>query len=333
MDDLNDVRAGDELDWTSLERHLRGVLDLPDAPMRMRQFTGGAANLTYLATFGATRLVVRRPPRGTIAPGAHDMAREHRVLARLYDAYPRAPRALHFSDDQSIIGAPFLVVEHRDGVVLRNEIPPAMAQHTAVEGRVDLALIDAVADLHAVDPNAVGLGELGRPDGYGRRQVEGWHDRWRRVAPDGGNEVMDEVGARLAATLPAPPRAAIVHNDLKLDNCQFQADDPDAVTSVFDWDMATLGDPLFDLGLVLTSMASSPLWVLTTSEATQRYADRSDLDVAHLDWYLAFALWRTAVVIQQLYRRHLAGDSADARLESLGDAVQTCAQRALELVS
>jgi aminoglycoside phosphotransferase (APT) family kinase protein len=144
---------------------------------------------------------------------------------------------------------------------------------------------------------------------------------------------MDEVASRLTATLPVPPRVAIIHNDLKLDNCQFQADDPDVVTSVFDWDMATLGDPLFDVGMVLTSMARSPLWLLDTSEAAQRYAHRSGIDVAQLDWYLAFATWRTAVVIQQLYRRFLAGDAADERLASLGDAIDTCVQRALELTS
>jgi aminoglycoside phosphotransferase (APT) family kinase protein len=234
VDDLlHEVRAGDGFDWLALERHLRDVLELPDTPMRIRQFTGGAANLTYLASFGDAEVVVRRPPRGTIAPGAHDMAREHRVLARLHAAYPRAPHSLHFTDDESIIGAPFVVVEYRDGIVFRDEVPSSMAHHADVERRVDRALIDAVADLHAVDPDGVGLGDLGRPDGYGRRQVTGWHDRWRRVAPDDDAGTMDELAARLLSTLPEPQRVAIVHNDLKLDNCQFHVDDPDLVTSVF----------------------------------------------------------------------------------------------------
>jgi aminoglycoside phosphotransferase (APT) family kinase protein len=332
-DQLKDVREGDELDWVTLERHVRSVLDLPGTPMQVRQFTGGAANLTYLASFGDMRVVVRRPPRGTIAPGAHDMAREHRVLSRLVDAYPRAPRALHFTDDSSIIGAPFVIVEYRDGVVLRDELPEPMAHQNDVRRRVDVALIDAIADLHAVDPAVVGLEDLGRPDGYANRQVDGWHDRWRRVAPDDDAGSMDEVARRLTATMPVPQRVAVVHNDLKLDNCQFQADDPDFVTSVFDWDMATLGDPLFDLGLVLNSMASNPLWAIETSDAAQRYAVRSGLDVSQLEWYLAFATWRTAVVIQQLYRRFLAGDAADERLASLGDAIDSCVQRALDLTN
>ena len=139
---------------SSLEEHLRGVLELPDAPMRIRQFTGRCGQPDLSASFGDTEVVVRRPPRGTIAPGAHDMAREHRVLARLDAAYPRAPRSLHFTDDESIIGAPFVVVEYRDGVVFRDGVPSSMAHHSEVERRVDRALIDAVADLHAVDPDA-----------------------------------------------------------------------------------------------------------------------------------------------------------------------------------
>ncbi len=332
-DGVIDVRPGDQLDWAALEAYLRTVLGLPDAAMSVRQFVAGRANLTYLVAFGATRLVLRRPPRGTLAPGAHDMAREYRVLSRLHGAYPRAPRALHFTDDASIIGAPFVVIEYRDGVVVRDSIPESMTHHCDIKRRLDGALIDAAADLHTVDAGGAGLGELGRPDGFGRRQVEGWHDRWRRAAPADATAVMDDVAVRLAATLPAPTRVSIVHNDLKLDNCQFQPDDPDTVTSVFDWDMATLGDPLFDLGLLLVSMGSLPVWVISVGHAVERYASRSGIDVAQIGWYLAFATWRTAVVLQQLYNRYLAGDTADDRHAVFGAAIPVCAQRALALIS
>jgi aminoglycoside phosphotransferase (APT) family kinase protein len=260
------------------------------------------------------------------------MAREHRVLSRLADVYARAPRALHHTDDPSIIGAPFLVIEHRDGVVIRDALPEDMRGHADVERRVDLALVDAAADLHTVDPAAAGLAELGRPDGFGRRQVEGWHDRWRRAAPDDGPPAMDDIAARLAATLPEPVGVAIVHNDLKLDNCQFQVDDPDTVTSVFDWDMATLGDPLFDLGLLLVSMANNRVWVLSAEDAVERYASRSGIDVRGIDWYVAFATWRTAIVLQQLCNRYAAGDSTDPRVRTFFEAIPACAQRAWELV-
>jgi aminoglycoside phosphotransferase (APT) family kinase protein len=297
----------------------------------VRQFTGGSSNLTYLVRFGARRLVVRRPPRGTIAPGAHDMAREHRVLARLGDAYPRAPRALHFTDDPSVIGAPFVVVEHRDGLVIRDAVPAAMRHHDDVSRRLDLALVDAAADLHIVLPDAVGLGDLGRPDGYTARQVAGWHDRWRRAAPTDTDGTMDAVAHRLTTTVPTPPRAAIVHNDLKLDNCAFAPDDPDTVSSVFDWDMATLGDPLVDLGLLLVAMATSAVWTISADEAAERYAHRSGIDVDRLDWYVAFATWRTAVVLQQLSNRFAAGDSNDERAARFAAAIPDYAARAREL--
>lgn len=331
-EDLIQVRPGDELPWSALEAHLRSALDVPADVMQVRQFRGGTANLTYLVSFGDTRLVVRRPPRGKLAPGAHDMAREHRMLSRLGDVYPRAPRALHLCEDASVVGATFVVVEYREGEVLRDAIPDSMTHHPDIERRVDLALIDAAADLHSVDVEAAGLGRPGQGEGFGARQVRGWGERWKIAAPGGGSDLMDEVAERLAASLPESPRLAIVHNDLKLDNCQFAPSDPDRVRSVFDWDMATVGDPLFDLGLLLVSMSASPIWILATEDAVARYRARSGIDVDRIDWYLAFATWRTAVVLQQLYNRHLAGDSADARLAQFGAAIPMYAARARELV-
>jgi aminoglycoside phosphotransferase (APT) family kinase protein len=327
-DEIVDVRRGDELDADALERHLRAALPLPDAPLVLRQFGAGRANLTYLAAFGDLELVVRRPPRGTIAPGAHDMAREHRVLTHLAPVYTRAPRALHFCDDATVIGAPFVVLERRVGVVIRDRIPDDLARHDDVARRVDLALIDAAADLHRIDLSASGLDPLGTGEGFGSRQVDGWLARWTRAARGHATRAMDDVAGRLRARLPEPPRRSVVHNDLKLDNCQFQPHDPDVVTSVFDWDMGTVGDPLFDLGLLIVSMQSSPTWVLADDTAIERYASRSGIDVTHIDWYLAFATWRTAVVLQQLHNRWLDGDSSDERYRDFGDHVQTFVARA-----
>lgn len=332
---IDEVRAGDELDWAALERHLRANVaqrTLPDVPLRARQFTAGRANLTYLVSFGDEHLVVRRPPQGVLAPGAHDMAREARVLTHLGDAYPRAPRALHFCDDTSVIGAPFIVIEYREGVTVRDDIPAELAHHDDAARRVDLALVDAAADLHAVDPAAVGLDTLGHPDGFAERQVRGWADRWSRVSDDVAGPTMDEVARRLEAGLPRPQRASIIHNDLKLDNCQFHVDDPDTVTSVFDWDMATLGDPLFDIALMVSSMRSQPAWVIGDDEVAAHYSRRTGIDASGLGWYLAFATWRTAIVVQQLYRRFAAGDSADARLGGMGRMVPEMARRALALL-
>jgi aminoglycoside phosphotransferase (APT) family kinase protein len=326
------VRPGDELDWTALEAHLRFHLELPAGEMRVRQFSAGHANLTYLLAFGDRSLVFRRPPRGTLAPGAHDMAREHKVLSRLWRVYPRAPRSDHYCDDESIVGAPFVIIEYREGEVVRATVPSSMAEHPDVERRICLALVDAMAELHAVDVDAADLSDLGTPDGFGARQVSGWHDRWRRAAPDDPVPAMNDVAAELAASVPEPPRVSVVHNDLKLDNCQFDAGDPDRVTSVFDWDMATTGDPLFDVANLLSSSQSSPIWVVSRDDVAERYAARSGIDITNIKWYEAFASFRTGVVVQQLSNRYARGESTDERLASFGDLVPGIAERARALV-
>ena len=332
-DDIATVRDADQLDWAALDRWLHETIDLPDAPLTVQQFTAGRANLTYLVTIGATKVVVRRPPKGTIAPGAHDMAREAKVLDGLRDAYPRAPRLLAFCEDISVIGAPFVVTEFRDGVVVQQDVPSSMVDIDDVTRRLDLALVDAAADLHAIDIGAVGLGDLGRPDGFAARQVSGWTDRWHRAAPGEPIPVMDEVAEALGASVPSPPKASIIHLDLKLDNCRFAASDPDTVTSVFDWDMATLGDPLFDLGLMVSSSSAMPVWTISTDEVIDRYRHRSGIEVADFGWYLSFATWRTAVVLQQLANRWLSGDSADDRLAGFAAHVPVLGERARELLA
>ena len=332
-DGAGEVRDGDHLDEPVLERHLRGVLELADAPMQVRQFAGGRANLTYLITFGDQELVLRRPPRGTLAPGAHDMAREHRVLSLLSPVYPRAPRALHLCEDPDVLGAPFVVLERRNGVVVRDAIASSMAHQPDVTRRVDLALLDAAADLHRIDVHANGLDALGRTEGFGQRQVDGWLARWQQAARGDTSARMDDLGHRLRDLLPPQLRLSVVHNDLKLDNCQFQPSDPDTVTSVFDWDMGTIGDPLFDIGSLLVAMRAAPnVWVLSVDDAVERYAGRSGIDVTHIDWYLAFGTWRTAVVLQQLYNRYLDGHSTDQRYASYGASIHDYVDRTTSLL-
>ena len=245
------VRPGEELDWAALETHLRANLPELGGDFAPLQFPNGSANLTYLLRFGDTELVLRRPPFGTVAPGAHDMKREYRVLSQLWRIFDRAPRAYLFCDDHTVIGSDFVVMERRVGEVVRNDVPPSMAHHADLGRRISFALVDAMADLHLLDPAAADLTTLGRPDGFVERQVSGWHTRWDLVRPDDGPPEMDSVPGRLAASMPAPTRVSFVHNDLKLDNCQFDPQDPDRVTSIFDWDMTTLGEPMIDLGTLL----------------------------------------------------------------------------------
>ncbi|MCW2794408.1 MAG: aminoglycoside phosphotransferase, partial [Nocardioides sp.] len=225
-------------------------------------------------------------------------------------------------------------------------VPPSMAGLPDPGLRIGRAVVDALADLHRVDPEACGLGDLGRPDGYLERQVRGWAGRWEAVATEPGTAV-ERAGAALVAGLPTSGRTAIVHNDFKTDNCQFAEGDPDVVVSVFDWDMATLGDPLVDLGTLLnywpTDGGSAALAIpgLETlglpdrDEVVTRYAARAGIDVDRdgIAWYEAFGCWKTAVILQQLYARYLRGETTDERMGERGAQVQALGERSLMLLA
>lgn len=210
--------------------------------MTVSQFPRGSANLTYRLAFAGLHLVLRRPPFGKIAPGAHDMHREYTILSKLWQAWPRAPRAYVLCEDVEVIGAPFVVQEYRDGgVVIFGEAPPSMADLPDLGTRLVTAMADALADLHKVDYAAVGLADLGKPEGFVERQVAGWRDRWSRVASAECGHRYVAMGERLAAEMPQSGPPALIHNDYKLDNCQFRPGDPERVASVFDWDGQVVG--------------------------------------------------------------------------------------------
>ena len=341
------VRAGEDLDWPRLEAYLREQLPELSGEFRVLQFPNGSANLTYFVEMGDRRLVVRRPPFGIIAPGAHDMRREYRALSTLWRYFDRAPRAYLFCDDHSVIGADFLVIDYRPGVVIWGVIPESMAHFDDVGRRVGVAVIDALADLHKLDPAEVGLSDLGKPDGFVTRQVTGWRKRWDLSAEPDSEPLMPSVGDRLMASIPESPAPAVLHNDFKLDNCQFDPANPDRVKSIFDWDMATIGDPFIDLGTTLNywpdpsehtddpQLLSSGLYALglpTKAEIVERYSAKTGLGVGDVRWYEAFACWKTAVVLQQLYIRWARGESKDDRMATRGPLVSVQARRAAKLL-
>jgi len=338
--ELAPVRPGEHLDWPRLSAWLRPRLAeaLPEAagPLTVLQFPNGSANLTYLLRLGPHELVLRRPPMGELAPGAHDMKREFKVLSRLWRHFDRAPRAYVFCDDHAVLGADFFVMERRRGEVARTAIPPAMRHHPDVGRRMAVALVDAMADLHLLDAAACGLGDLGRPQGFVDRQLSGWAKRWELSRFDDSPAEMEAIHARLARDVPRPSRVSIVHNDLKLDNCQFDPANPDRVTSIFDWDMTTLGDPLIDLGTLLNYWPdpADPPHALRFNNTTvaglglppraalvARYAERTGADLANVRWWEAFALWKTVVVVQQLHRRWVRGESKDPRMATVADRI------------
>ena len=347
--ELAAVRSGEELDWDRIEVYLRanlpGDLDTSGA-FEVAQFPNGAANLTYRIRFGALELVLRRPPFGTLAPGAHDMKREFKVLSRLWESFDRAPRAFLLCDDPEVGGADFFVMERRRGEVIRGVIPASMREHTDVGRRIGTALVEAMADFHLLDPTECGLADLGRPEGFVERQVKGWKKRWDLVADPAHDAAMSGVHARLAASIPAAQRVSFVHNDLKLDNCMFDPRDPDRVIAFFDWDMTTLGDPLIDLGTLLNywpdahdgqaSRGSHPgmekMGLPSRAEVRKLYAERTGLDASQAVWYEAFAQWKTATVSEQLHYRWKMGDSKDPRMEAIAQRVPLLADSAARLL-
>jgi aminoglycoside phosphotransferase (APT) family kinase protein len=346
--ELAPVRPGEELDWGTLVPYLRRHIEGLSGEFSVLQFPNGSANLTYLLRFGDRPLVLRRPPFGQLAPGAHDMAREHRALSKLWQAFDRAPRSFLLCQDHSVIGADFFVMEYRTGEVIWGAVPPDMRHHRDVGRRIGFAVVEALAELHLVDPGACDLADLGRPEGFVARQVAGWRKRWELVATDENDELMVATGARLDETMPASsPTGSILHNDYKIDNCQFDPSDPDRVKSIFDWDMATLGDPLMDLGTLLNYWpdpgdtednrpiyppGTDTLGLPTRAEVVERYGERTGFDLGQISWYEAFACFKTAVVLQQLYVRYLRGETGDERMGERGAWVRPIGSRALGIL-
>ena len=341
---LIDVRSDEQLDEDALADYLHDNLPDADPPLTVRQFGGGKANLTYLLDYGAREYVLRRPPLGPVAKGAHDMERESTVLMRLHRAFPLAPKAVLYCDDPDVIGAPFFVMERRRGVVVRTTLPDVYADVGDAPQRLAYALVDALADLHAVDPAAVDLADLGRPDGFLERQIEGWHRRWEKAKPT-DVAAMTEVTEWLRAHHPAASDATLVHNDYKLDNVMWDPDDPGTPVAVFDWDMCTLGDPLSDLGALLTywvrpddpapfqQFATMPLdeRFPTRRALAERYAASSERDLSDLRFYHVLGLYRLTVIVAQIYIRYQRGQTNDERFAGLGPMIEITAQAARDV--
>ncbi|MFO7547891.1 MAG: phosphotransferase family protein [Acidimicrobiia bacterium] len=346
--ELIDVRPDERFAPDRLTEWIRGRVPGSDRPLTVLQFARGKANLTFLLRFGdgdeALEYVLRRPPLGPVAPGSHDMSREYRVLSTLWQAFPYAARAYAFCDDEAVIGAPFFVMERKHGVVVQGTVPPEFGSGAdAVANRsLSEVVVDTLAEFHAVDPEAAGLGDLGRPEGFLRRQVEGWIERWHRAKHE-ENRVADEIAEWLSERIPDSGAVSLLHNDWRLDNMAVAEDDPGRCVAVYDWDMATRGDPLADLGTVmavwydagempasLNPMPTVAPGFMTRDEAIERYAERSGRDLSQVDWYVVFGTFKLAVVIQQIYIRWLRGQTKDERFAVMGEGARRLFQLAAE---
>jgi len=338
-------RAGEELDAGALEAYLEHELGLA-GPLVLAQFPRGFSNLTYSVKAGGRDLILRRPPFGAKIKSAHDMGREHRVLSRLAPVYAMAPRPVAFCDDPGVLGAPFYLMERVEGVILRAGMPEAMHPAPDVMSNIAANWVKALADLHAVDYRAAGLEDFGRPEGYVRRQVDGWAERYRRAATD---EVpsLDRTAAWLACHRPAEGAAALVHNDFKYDNVVLDAQEWSRILAVLDWEMATIGDPLMDLGTALgywidpddppalQALQLSPTTLPGNwgrAEVAERYALAAGRSLSDLVFYYVFGLFKIAVIVQQIYHRYRQGLTQDERFKDLDLAVASCGQTAAQAI-
>jgi len=319
--------------------------NVPEArpPLTFELIAGGRSNLTYLVRdAGSGRFVLRRPPLHGILPSAHDMGREHRIIAALHPTPVPVPRPLGLCQDETVTGAPFYVMEYVDGVVPRDRATTEAAVPEALRGAAARSLVEVLVTLHQVDLDAVGLGQLGRRDGYLERQLRRWGRQWEQSRTR-DLPVVDQVGARLAARIPPQGPATIVHGDYRLDNVILSPADG-SVRAVLDWELCPLGDPLADIGLLLVywTEPGDPLEPLrdppTTlpgfpSRATlaAAYVAASGRDLSDLDYYLAFGYWKLAVILEGVHARSAAGayGSADpARFRGLAELVDLLATEA-----
>jgi aminoglycoside phosphotransferase (APT) family kinase protein len=344
------VRAGEELDIARLQPFLQERFS-HSGPVSIKQFPSGHSNLTYLVQLGNARLgkeplgtrevVLRRPPFGSKVRSAHDMAREYRVLSKLHAAYPVAPQALLYCDDLSILNAPFYLMEPIRGMILRRDPPPGVPFPPETARRLSEAFLDNLARLHRLDYAAIGLADLGKPQGYLERQVKGWIERYHNSKTHDLPEV-ERISTWLTERMPASHGTALIHNDYKYDNVVLDRDDatgdPTKIVGVLDWEMCTLGDPLTDLGTALAywtdpqdpeelqEIRSAPTTLpgtLTRAQLVELYAAVTGRDTGDMSFYLTFARFKVAVIIQQIYYRYTHGLTQDARFAALPQRIHT----------
>jgi aminoglycoside phosphotransferase (APT) family kinase protein len=342
--DTAPIRPEEQFDEQRLAAYLKRNLEEfggPE-PIEFEQFPGGHANLTYLARIGNREYVLRRPPLGPVAPKSHDMVRESKVLHALSAVLPQAPAVYHLCEDEAVLGKPFFVMERKRGFVIRNQWPAGVPDSTEIRRTISEEFIDTLIALHRVDYDAIGLGDLGRPEGFVARQVYGWGGRWEQ-SKTRDVEAMDRLAVWLEERLPEPQAASLLHNDYKLDNVMI--DDAGHVVAVLDWDMATLGDPLMDLGTTLAYWSQptdlpyrifmdNPLLhggFLTRAGLVDRYRAGTGLDLSGLRWYEVFAFFKIAVIVEQIYARYVAGQTSDERFAGFGTRVEQLSAAALEL--
>jgi aminoglycoside phosphotransferase (APT) family kinase protein len=340
MSDLLDhpaaIRSGEELDADKLEPFLRSHFPNETGALKILQFPSGHSNLTYSLHLGAKKLILRRPPLGSKVKSAHDMSREFRVLSKLHSVYAPAPEVILYCDDASVIGAPFYVMQPIHGIIIRKRLPSGLNFPSETARRLSESFIDNLIRLHLVDYAAAGLSDLGKPEGYLQRQVRGWTERYYGSKTQDYPEV-EKISHWILAHTPTTNAVSLIHNDYKYDNVVLDSSQITRIVGVLDWEMCTIGDSLADLGTALGYWvdATDPeelqenRWgpttepgSLTRAEIVHYYSKNSGCDASQIAFYLAFARFKLAVIVQQIYFRYHQGLTKDERFATMPETVR-----------
>ncbi|MGK5092412.1 phosphotransferase family protein [Deltaproteobacteria bacterium TL4] len=337
IDNPTEVRTGEELDLNQLELFLKDSIPGTEGKLSVQQFPSGYSNLTYLIRIGNKDFVLRRPPFGRKAKTAHDMGREYKILNGIGKVFKYCPKPLVYAEDESIIGAPFYVMERINGIILRKDLPKGLSYSPTAMRQLCENLIDVHVALHSIDYQAAGLEDLGHPEGYVQRQIEGWSERYTTARTQDA-PTFESIIQWLNDHIPFnSPKATLIHNDYKFDNVVLDENNPTQIIGVLDWEMTTIGDPLMDLGSSLgywiEKNDSSPMQMIrrlptaeegamTRQEVIDSYAKKSGIAIDNFDFYYTFGLFRLAGIAQQIYYRYFHGQTKDKRFASLIYAVQ-----------
>ncbi|MDQ0197859.1 phosphotransferase family protein [Neobacillus ginsengisoli] len=342
------VRKGEELNLAILEKFLReNVENLPGSPLEILQFSAGASNLTYQLRIGDWEAVLRRPPLGPVAPKAHDMRREFKILSELHPIFNAAPKPLFFSDLHEVVGSSFFIMERKNGLVLDTSFPEGIKVTRELCHQISEIMVEKLVELHSIDYKKTGLTGLSKPDGFMERQVHGWIGRYERAKTD-EIEVVASLQKWLVKHIPKHHEATIIHYDYKLNNSMFSEKFTEMV-GLFDWEMTTVGDPLADLGVAMSywnqaddsellrkGLGKDPVTAihdgfLTRHQFIELYAKKSGRDVTNLNFYLTFAYFKLAVICQQIYYRFKKGQTQDSRFANFNNFVKSLIQHAAKI--
>jgi aminoglycoside phosphotransferase (APT) family kinase protein len=327
MNDTAEIRTGEELNAENLQSFLRENFNAKAEEIEISQFPSGSSNLTYLVKIAGQQFVLRRPPFGNTVKSAHDMKREFEVLSKLSKVYQPAPKPLIFCGDETIIGSEFYLMERRTGLIIRGKSPSVLENSSELQRKVCERFIENLVELHTLDYQKIGLGDLGRPEGYARRQVEGWTKRYFNAKTDEHIELETAI-EWLSQNIPAASGAALIHNDYKFDNVMLNPENLTEIVAVLDWEMTTVGEPLMDLGSSLAywmskesgehllNMPFNPRILMeniSRRALVEMYEKASGKNVSDILFYYVFGTFKLAVIAQQIYARFVKGFTADKR--------------------